>query len=176
MLLSARVLPVEQFFRLGAFIAASVQRDYVWDSQQSEELLTDIERACAAYSPEPEQDGEPVISIAGDTGDEAGNVDETARLPTGQEDSFGYHLGSVVVRCAAPGQFEIFDGLQRATTLTILLCVIRDLTSSDGLRSRIASLIRDGSVNRLVIPGADHTLSSEIQAPGQAGRAFRRAV
>ncbi len=176
MLLSARVLPVEQFFRLGAFIAASVQRDYVWDSQQSEELLTDIERACAAYSPEPEQDGEPVISIAGDTGDEAGNVDETARLPAGQEDSFGYHLGSVVVRCAAPGQFEIFDGLQRATTLTILLCVIRDLTSSDGLRSRIASLIRDGSVNRLVIPGADHTLSSEIQAPGQASRAFRRAV
>ena len=76
----------------------------------------------------------------------------------------------MVVRCAAPGQFEIFDGLQRATTLTILLCVIRDLTSSDGLRSRIASLIRDGSVNRLVFPGADHTLSSEIQAPGQAGQ------
>jgi Protein of unknown function DUF262/Protein of unknown function (DUF1524) len=176
MLLSARVLPVEQFFRLGTFTAASVQRDYVWDSQQSEELLTDIERACTACSPEPEHVGGPVISVAGDTSEEAENHDETAHLPTGQEDAFGYHLGSVVVRCAAPGKFELFDGLQRATTLTILLCVIRDLTSSDDLRGRIASIIRDGFINRLVIPGADNTLSNEIQAPGQASRAFRRAV
>ncbi|MGO9484085.1 MAG: DUF262 domain-containing protein [Rhodomicrobium sp.] len=176
MLLSARVLPVEQFFRLGAFTAASVQRDYVWDSQQSEDLFADIERACAAHSPEPEQDGEPVISIAGETLDEWESAGEAALLPAGQEDAPGYHLGSVVVRRAAPGRFEIFDGLQRATTLTILLCVIRDLTSSATLRGRIGGLIQDGAANRLVFPGADNTLASEIQAAGQANKSFRRAV
>ncbi len=88
-----------------------------------------------------------------------------------------YHLGSVVVRRAAPGQFEIFDGLQRATTLTILLCVIRDLTSSDALRGRIGGLIRDGAVNRLVFPGADHTLiAAKSRRPVRPSKAFRRAV
>ncbi len=176
MLLSARVLPVEQFFRLGTFTAASVQRDYVWGSRESEDLLADIERACAAHSPEPEQNGEPVISVAGEAGEDGENAEVASLLPPCQEDAAGYHLGPVVVRRAAPGKFEIFDGLQRTTTLTILFCVIRDFTSSDELRSRIDSLIQLGSVNRLVIDGADHTLASEIQAPGQASRIFRRAV
>ena len=176
MLLSARVLPVEQFFRLGIFTAASVQRDYVWDAQQSEDLLADVERACAAHSPEPEQDSGPVISVAGETGEEAEGADGAAFPQAGQDDASGYHLGSVVVRRDGSGILEIFDGLQRATTLTILLCVIRDLTASSELRTRIGGLIQDGGTHRLNIPGADHTLSSEIQTPGQTGKSFRRAV
>ncbi len=176
MLLSARVLPVEQFFRLGIFTAASVQRDYVWDAQQSVDLLTDIERACVAHSPEPEKDGGPVISVAGEEGEDGESADEASLLPAVQDDASGYHLGSVVIRSTSLGQFEIFDGLQRATTLTILLCVIRDLTSSEELRGRIAGLIQDGATSRLVIAGADHTLSTEIQAPGQTLKTTRRAV
>jgi len=176
MLLSARVLPVEEFFRLGTFTAASVQRDYVWDSQQSEDLLDDIERACAACSPEPEPGGEARISIAGESAGDNDSADGFAPLRGGQEDAPGYHLGSVVLQRAGPGRFEIFDGLQRATTLTILLCVIRDLTGSEALRGRIGKLIHNGAVNRLVFPGADRTLYLEIQAAGQAIRSFRRIV
>ncbi len=176
MLLSARVLPVEEFFQLGTFTAASVQRDYVWESQQSEDLLDDIERACAAWPPEPEPGGEAPISIAAETGGDGDGADESTPLPTGQDDAPGYHLGSVVLQRASPGRFEMFDGLQRATTLTILLCVVRDLTGSEALRSRIGVLIHDGAVNRLVFPGADHTLLLEIQAAGQAIRSFRRTV
>jgi hypothetical protein len=176
MLLSARVLPVEQFFRLGAFTAASVQRDYVWDAQQSVDLLTDIERACVAHSPEPEKDGGPVISVAAGEDEDGESADEASLLPAVQDDASGYHLGSVVIRSTGAGQFEIFDGLQRTTTLTILLCVIRDLTSSEDLRGRIEGLIQDGATSRLVIAGADHTLATEIQAPGQTLKTVRRAV
>ncbi len=176
MALSARVLPVEDFFRLGTFTAASVQRDYVWDSQQSEDLLDDIERACAAWSPEPAPGGEAPISIAGEALDDIDGVDGYTLLPAGQEEAPGYHLGSAVLERAGPGQFEIFDGLQRATTLTILLCVIRDLTASEALRGRISALIHDGATNRLVFPGAGQTLLLEIQEAGQAIRNFRRAV
>ncbi len=174
MLLSARVLTVEQFFRLGTFTAASVQRDYVWDAKQSEELLADIERACAAHLPEPEQQSGPVISIASDTGEEAEVADGGGILPAGQEDTAGYHLGAMVLRRTGLGISEIFDGLQRATTLTILLCVIRDLAASEELRRRTSGLIQDGGTNRLYIAGADHTLSAEIQAPGQTLKTFKR--
>lgn len=174
MLLSARVLPVEEFFRLGTFTAASIQRDYVWDSQQSEDLLADIERACAAYLPEPVQEDGAVISIAGGIED-GESAEEAPFLPPAQEEP-GYHLGSVVLRRAGGRHFALFDGLQRATTLTILLCVTRDLTASVDLRARIEPLIREDGVNRLVFPGADRTLSDEVQAAGQAVRGFRRAV
>jgi Protein of unknown function DUF262/Protein of unknown function (DUF1524) len=174
--LSARVLPVEEFFRLGCFIPACVQRDYVWDAEQSEDLFADIERACTAYAPEPERDGEPVISVADGTADEAEAAGEDTPVPAPPEEAAGYHLGPMVLLRADAGRFEIFDGLQRATTLTILLCVIRDLTGSVDLRARIGSLVQEGSANRLLFPGADHTLSTEIQTPGQTRKSFRRTV
>ena len=175
MLLSARVLPVEDFFQLGTFGAASVQRDYIWDTQESEDLLADVERACAAYYPEPEAAEGPRISVVAAAGEDEGR-DDPASAPTGRDGPSGYHLGSVVLRVAGSRAFEIFDGLQRATTLTILLCVLRDLTQLEPLRQRIGALIHDGEATRLNFPGADRTLYAEIQAGNQAIRSFRRAV
>ena len=175
MLLSARVLPVEEFFQLGTFGAASVQRDYIWDTQESEDLLADVERACAAYYPEPEVAGGPRISVVAAAVEDEGR-DDPASAPTGKDGVPGYHLGPVVLRAAGGRAFEIFDGLQRATTLTILLCVLRDLTASEALRERIGALIHDGAAVRLTFPGADRTLYAEIQTGNQAIRSFRRAV
>ncbi len=176
MLLSARVLSVEEFFQLGTFTVASIQRDYVWESQQSEDLLADVERACAAHSPEPEHKGEVRISVARGPEEDADGAGKHASLRAGREEVPGYHLGPVVLRRAANGPLEIFDGLQRATTLTILLCVIRDLTGPEVLRDRISQLICEGAAARLVFPGVDRTLSVEIQAANQAIRSFRRSV
>lgn len=162
MLLSARVLPVEDFFQLGTFGAASVQRDYIWDTQESEDLLADVERACAAYYPEPEAAEGPRISVVAAAGEDEGR-DDPASAPTGRDGPSGYHLGSVVLRVAGSRAFEIFDGLQRATTLTILLCVLRDLTQLEPLRQRIGALIHDGEATRLNFPGADRTLYAEIR-------------
>ncbi len=176
MLLSARVLSVEEFFRLGTFTAASVQRDYVWDAQQSEDLLADVERAASAYSSEPAQDSETRISVAGATAEDDDGADEPPPAQAGQDSEPGYHLGSVVLRDVGNGYFEIFDGLQRATTLTILLCVIRDLLPRGALRDRIGALVLTGEATRLSFPGADRTLSVEIQAADQTVRSFRKPV
>ena len=177
MLLSARVLTVEDFFRLGTFTAASVQRDYVWDSQHAQDLFNDIDRACANPGEEPEGDGGPYIPVLEGGDEEEGEPAEG--LPAWQAGSDiapGYHLGEVMLCRLNASQFEIFDGLQRATTLTILLCVMRDLTSLDSLRSRIQGLLEDGALYRVLLPGADRTLADEILTKGAAARSFRRAV
>ena len=160
MLLSARVLTVEDFFRLGTFAPASVQRDYVWSGQHAEDLFNDIDRACLQLVDDPEEGGEPHIAVMEGDGDK----DESEILPGAPawladgEVAPGYHLGEVTLRRLDPGQFEIFDGLQRATTLTILLSVLRDLTPSEGLRNRIRAVLGNGTAYRFLLPGADSTL------------------
>lgn len=51
-----------------------------------------------------------------------------------------YFLGPVILTGPHDGRFEIVDGQQRLTTLTILFCVIRDFYSKDD--SRILNAIR----------------------------------
>jgi hypothetical protein len=177
MLLSARVLSVEDFFRLGTFTPASVQRDYVWDSHHAEDLFNDIDRACAGPGEEPEDNSEPHISVLGESDVEEGEpVGESSVWQGGDDVPPGYHLGEMMLRRLNHTQFEIFDGLQRATTITILFCVIRDLTALDSLRSRIQGLLEDGALYRVLLPGADRTLIDEILTKGAAARSFRRAV
>jgi hypothetical protein len=176
-MLSARVLSVEDFFKLGVFTPASVQRDYVWDAQQSEDLFSDIERACTRFADEPDG-SEARVSVADeDNGeDDADQSTPPVAEPVEEDAAPGYHLGEIVLRRLTNEQFEIFDGLQRATTLTILLCVIRDLTTSSALKSRIRSLIKSGPIYRVELPSSDLTLLKEIQTDEQAVRTFRRPV
>jgi hypothetical protein len=177
-MLSAQVLSVENFFRLGAFAPARVQRDYVWDAAQSEDLLNDVERAGADVLRGAEESGEVRISIVDDDHDEdEGEPDSFAPVPEGGDRATPvYHLGGIVLRRLGPYRFEIFDGLQRATTLTILICLIRDLTVSPDLRDRTNALIEAGGVYRVTLPGADGTLQKEIQAAKQSLKNFRREV
>jgi hypothetical protein len=177
-MLSARVLPVEEFFKLGTFSPARVQRDYVWDAAQSEDLLNDVERASADVFRTAEDNGEVRISIADDDHDEDdGKPDPSVPFSEGDHDAAPvYHLGGIVLRSLAPSRFEIFDGLQRATTLTILICLIRDLTVSPDLRDRTNLLVESGGVCRVTLPGADGTLQKEIQAGKQSLKNFRREV
>jgi hypothetical protein len=156
---------------------ASVQRDYVWDSQHAADLFNDIDRACTPPGEEPEDTGGPYFAVLADGEEEEGDlVEAPPAWQAGDDIPPGYHLGEVMLRRVNAGQFEIFDGLQRATTLTILLCVIRDLTSLEGLRSRIQGLLEDGAFFRVLLHGTDRTLIDEILPMGAAARAFRRPV
>ncbi len=178
-MLSARVLSVEEFFRLGVFAPARVQRDYVWDAAQSEDLLNDVERACADVYRTSDENSEVRISIADDDHEEDdGEPEASAPLSEARHDAPPvYHLGGVVLRRLGADRFEIFDGLQRATTLTILMCLIRDLTASPDLRERLQALIETGGgAARVSLPGADGTLQKEIQAAKQTLKNFRREV
>jgi hypothetical protein len=175
MLLSARVLTVEDFFRLGTFTPASVQRDYVWESQNAEDLFNDIDRACTPPGEEPEDSSGPYIAVLAESDEEEGEPMEAAPAwQAGADIPPGYHLGEVMLRRVKAGQFEIFDGLQRATTLTILLCVIRDLTSLESLRGRIQGLLEDGASFKDLLPGTGRTLIDEVLPMGATAKSFRR--
>jgi hypothetical protein len=55
-----------------------------------------------------------------------------------------YFLGSMVlVKNKGTVQADVIDGQQRLTTLTILLAVLRDLTSDDGLRSDLEKMVTE---------------------------------
>ena len=63
--------------------------------------------------------------------------------------------------------FDIYDGLQRVTTLTILIAILRDLTKDAGLAKRLHKLIAASDTGfRLQTAGKDTTLAENAQAPG----------
>src|SRR5262249_6300 len=83
-----------------------------------------------------------------------------------------YFLGAMVLRPSADGRCEVFDGLQRLTSLTILICVLRDLApagaQADALHAMIA--LPDGAFP-LALPANDTTVREEVQKRGEAGKA-----
>ncbi|HWA00146.1 MAG TPA: DUF262 domain-containing HNH endonuclease family protein [Caulobacterales bacterium] len=167
-MLSAQILTVAQLFALGRFTPASVQRDYQWEERQCEELFGDLERVFAAgeparddadgASPEPLDDG-PTL------------VDNETPPPSSQRE---YVLNAMVMRPVEHAHCEVFDGLQRLTTLTVLTCVLRDLCSDAKLAATLDGLVTDSDGKfRVVLPGKDPTLREEVQKRGEAGRARR---
>lgn len=52
-----------------------------------------------------------------------------------------YFLGSLLLQTCSPKLYDLVDGQQRMTALTILMAVIRDRTSNDDLRDSIQSYI-----------------------------------
>jgi hypothetical protein len=176
----SQVLPIEQVFARGAFVPASVQRDYQWRTSDCLILLNDVDRTflvssfapslkvTAARKPEPDPD-----AIANH--DEADGPVTTADEPDLTPLDY-YMLGAIVVSPEA-GRIAIYDGLQRLTTLTILICVLRDLTIDDALAQRLDDLVRitSGSL-RLSLHGRDATLATQIQPRGEAIKRRRGAT
>ena len=84
------------------------------------------------------------------TNDEAGELlsDLTNALPTNDEGDRAkpYFLGSIVLteQHGAPG-YQVIDGQQRLTTLTILFCTIRELSQSEDFKQDMNKFIREES-------------------------------
>lgn len=165
--LGAQILPVHSVFALGRFAPASVQRDYQWEERQCQELFSDLERVFAAGEaaraddseapPDAESEGEIAVPLE-------------AAQTAAQRD---YLLGAVVLRPIGADAYEVFDGLQRLTSLTILLSVLRDLGGEPALIDELDAMVQDSGAVRLTLPGKDTTLRDEVQKRGEAGKARR---
>ena len=174
--LVSRIVDIEDLFRSGAFAPAPVQRDYQWLTVHCRTLLTDIDRTFAASSLAPKAtetapaDAEE-SSIDEDRVDADLSVENKAPPPAPLDH---YMLGAMVVSPTADGLLHVYDGLQRLTTLTVLMAVLRDLTKEASLRDRLDRLIRrDDGVFRVALPGKDPTLARQIQPRGEAIRSRR---
>src|SRR5262249_32230280 len=163
-------------FRLGRFVPASVQRDFQWEERQAQELFSDLERVFAAEEAQRSDESEAAAEEGADaTIDLAPERDAPEREIPGPLQC-DYFLGAMVLRPAPEGRWESFDGLQRLTSLTILLCVLRDLAGATPQGETLQTLIVDADGEfRLALPSKDQTLRDEVQKRGEAGRARRAA-
>jgi hypothetical protein len=152
--LGAQCIKLGQLFADPVLIEApSYQRAFAWGTEEAGRLLEDIVTALEAG-------GE-----SGDGGD--------------------YFLGTMLLIDRGPGShsfdgrplkgdprtFEVVDGLQRLTTLTILFCVLRDFASEDGEapsdRLREAIETKASARPRLKLGDADASfLAAHVGAPG----------
>ena len=88
------------------------------------------------------------------------NADADHRLP--------YFIGAVVMN-SRDGAQHIYDGLQRTTTLTVLMAMLRDRLDDEDrpVADRLhAAIMDERDTARLVLPPVDHTLATEIQPRG----------
>lgn len=103
----------------------SYQREYVWESEQVEQLLDDIYQ-----------------------------VFINSELSTTNED-FEYFIGSIVVVLHRNSVFELIDGQQRLTTLFLWMCALRDYLDEvsgeriDALNNQLASADTDNEGNNI---------------------------
>lgn len=146
--LTGAVLSIRSLFRLGRFEPARAQRDYQWERDQWADLLNDLESAFRTAGLDPGEPADPREAEKDETG--AGivtkePVTKTAparTLPAAQAINH-YYLGHVLLlpRQSA-GQFLIYDGQQRLTTLTLLLCALRDAAGGEGDWLAIQEVLR----------------------------------
>ncbi len=151
------VVSIEALMSRHYFLPAAVQRDYQWQTPQCLALIGDFDRA---WRPSD-------VSPAHHSGFEGSNG-----LMRGPE----YFLGSFVFLPQSDGRLQIFDGLQRLTTLTILFAVLRDLLEvhDQTMTERLSRLVLDaGGRPRLVLANADPTLETLIQTKSESVRTRR---
>ena len=84
-----------------------------------------------------------------------------------------YFIGPVVIRRDGP-RLIVYDGLQRLTALTIIMCILRDSTEGTKVAARLETCINDRGHPRLSLPNAEPALSEELQPPGEAVKKRRR--
>jgi len=158
------------------FRPAAVQREFQWGAEQCAALLADFERAWRyklsdlGNTPETEAANGREQRLAEQEGVVLRNQSSTGSTET------VYYLGSFVLRPSGENQFEVFDGLQRLTTLTIFFAVIRDLLDGmvPAMHERLARMVHDEADQpHLSLGSADQTLANLVQARSEAIRSRR---
>lgn len=135
----------------------SYQRPFAWGAEEAGRLLDDIIAALEAGIE------------SGDGGDYfLGTMLFIDRGVAAVQVSDGWPLRG------EPRPFEVVDGLQRLTTLTILFCVLRDLAAEDGepvsrrLHEAIQATAMGGRL-RLKLSGGDASFfAAHVGAPGSS--------
>ncbi len=168
--LSSSVLSLESLFSNNRFVPAGIQRSYQWGKPEVESLLQDLQGAVVAA-----RNGQSNSSdIDSEDTPKASQANRDVESAEQQPAPMIYFLGQIVASRNEEGVLEIYDGLQRLTTLTILVCVLRDLIRNKTFQRQLHELVVDlESLPRLSYLAPDKTLEQEIQKPGET-RHIRR--
>lgn len=169
----SEAMSLRQLLSLGRFEPARVQREYQWDQAQWRDLLFDLTNAFryADLDPGAEEEvadpdrGEESTSAAADEEVDAEPPRATLHLtpPPRIEHFYLGHL--ILLQRQSETQFFIYDGQQRLTTLTLLLCGIRDAIGNAGDWMGPQSLLRtQANEARLTLRTRGSALARIVQA------------
>lgn len=159
-----------------------MQRDYQWEYQECQALIEDLDRAFllsksgsafAAHAPVDQT----VTSVGMRSTDEAdaGEDDIAAAnleafepatdIPPGTTKA--YFLGTIALGPSDQDRrVSIYDGLQRLTTLTILIAVIRDMPGHKAESDLLHKTVFDNQAPRLRLLARDGMLYKTVQLRG----------
>ena len=177
------------------FLPAAIQRDFNWESANCAALYEDIFRLFAEHhlkpgegegeeTPEDLQTAQLIDDENSDGNDDLGGVapDIDAPIPRPPQ---SYLLGPVYLGPRLRGTNEIYDGLQRITSLTIMLSVIRDRLAEHNpdWSNWLHYFVADSEGRwRLTYPeashgdtGTGHWLREFAQTPGEALKLRQRS-
>lgn len=200
---TSALLQISNVLCEGTFAPALIQRQFEWSDADAVKLLDTLEKTfslrddqstgakvdvtagdnSSADDGDERDDGETADDIDG--GEEPGpavdvsDMEDLADIPEGEEPSSRtseFYLGGFILR-RRKSHFEIFDGLQRITTLTILLSVLRDQLDDGPVKAAVSGCIIHNSGVRLSLFGRDETLKKHVQLSGATtkkrdGRAY----
>jgi hypothetical protein len=160
--------------RSSHFGPALIQRHFEWTRKEAHKLLDNLERAHQRAEMElpksdegTEETGELLIDDEADLGvsvlsPAAVEIDEID-IVTAAEPLQDFFIGNIILRRSGVDQIEIYDGLQRFTTFTILLSVLRDQVQDTELRRQLDQHINSDAEPRLSLFGKDKTLQNHVQ-------------
>lgn len=163
---------VETLFQLGDFMPAGVQRTFEWDENNWSQLLDDLQTSLADSAVWTSEDFASTSEQEAD--DQDGPVELAAAPDWGHQPA--YFLGQIVVMPRADAPLEVYDGMQRITSLTLLACVLRDMISDVEIIRRLNNMIMNSALApRLIYPGKDRALRQMAQNMGATRVAHEKA-
>ncbi|MBU2532783.1 MAG: DUF262 domain-containing protein, partial [Alphaproteobacteria bacterium] len=181
---------IANLMRSGHFAPALIQRHFEWTREEAHLLLDNIERAhqrVAVADQDRDHDGAGDVT-ASDSRDLVQQADDTTvfgvSLDVEEADIAapqlqppqplgGLFIGTIILRRAGVNHHEIYDGLQRFTTLTVLMSVLRDMVEDVRLKRRLDDHVNGLEGGRLSLFGSDRTLDNHVQKPGATLRTTR---
>ena len=137
-MISSRSISLAELLQLGHFIPAPVQREFQWRTEQTRQLLDDVFGAFQRTGDDPgdapntgdtgEEDEAAEEEEAGPPDLDPGKISGTRSSRPKKRAPREYFLGGVILFKApqAEGSYQIYDGLQRLTTISLLLAKLRD--------------------------------------------------
>lgn len=146
----ASTLSIRKLFLLGRFEPALAQREYQWQEPQWDDLLNDLEDAFRFSGVRPPEQAAAQTGEREATSGPATKTKEpifkgrAARTLSAPSQVPHYYLGHILLLPRpSHGGLLIYDGQQRLTTLTLLLCALRDASGGgDGDWYSIQEVLR----------------------------------
>ena len=166
----SQAISIGELLRLGSFRPARVQRDYCWKENQQAALLQDLISAFGEFGldPDADPDADPESFDVG-TGARFQLADYNRELEATEPYVF---VGTVVLHNAGQ-HFDIYDGLQRLTTFTVIFAVLRDMIEAERKHPVNALLVNEAGISRLNLGMKHNTLEADILAPGRTAKRHR---